>query len=62
MTISCSPRCAKKEGPGLIRDYVGSTLASSRALGVKVINAGAAMAFKHNCAASGSTTSCPPTG
>jgi formylmethanofuran dehydrogenase subunit A len=37
-----------KEGPGLVRDYVGSTLASSRALGVKVINAGGAMAFKHN--------------
>jgi formylmethanofuran dehydrogenase subunit A len=38
----------EKEDPRLIRDYVGSTLASSRALGVKVINAGAAMAFKHN--------------
>ena len=38
----------EKEGPHLIRDYVGSMLASSRALGVKVINAGAAMAFKHN--------------
>ncbi|MBV9753041.1 MAG: formylmethanofuran dehydrogenase subunit A [Hyphomicrobiales bacterium] len=38
----------EKEGKGAIRDYVGSMLASSRALGVKVINAGAAMAFKHN--------------
>ncbi|MBV9113495.1 MAG: formylmethanofuran dehydrogenase subunit A [Hyphomicrobiales bacterium] len=38
----------EKEGAGPIRDYVGSMLASSRALGVKVINAGAAMAFKHN--------------
>ena len=38
----------EKEGEGAIRDYVGSMLASSRALGVKVINAGAAMAFKHN--------------
>jgi formylmethanofuran dehydrogenase subunit A len=38
----------KQEGADLIRDYVGSTLTSCRALGVKVINAGAAMAFKHN--------------
>ncbi|MBV9568391.1 MAG: formylmethanofuran dehydrogenase subunit A, partial [Hyphomicrobiales bacterium] len=38
----------KKEGAGPIRDYVGSMLTCSRALGVKVINAGAAMAFKHN--------------
>ncbi len=38
----------KKEGPDLLRDYVGSMLASSRGLGIKVINAGAAMAFKHN--------------
>ncbi|MBW0002072.1 MAG: formylmethanofuran dehydrogenase subunit A [Hyphomicrobiales bacterium] len=38
----------EKEGLGAVRDYVSSMLSSSRALGVKVINAGAAMAFKHN--------------
>jgi formylmethanofuran dehydrogenase subunit A len=38
----------RNEGPEAIRDYVASTLASSRALGVKVVNAGGAMAFKHN--------------
>ena len=31
-----------------LRDYVAWTLASSRALGVKVVNAGGAMAFKEN--------------
>ncbi|MFI5013482.1 MAG: formylmethanofuran dehydrogenase subunit A [Hyphomicrobiales bacterium] len=36
------------EGANVVRDYVGSTLASCRALGVKVVNAGGAMAFKHN--------------
>jgi formylmethanofuran dehydrogenase subunit A len=35
-------------GPEAIRDYVAATVASSRALGVKVVNAGGAMAFKHN--------------
>ena len=36
------------EGAGAVADYVGSTLQSCRALGVKVVNAGGAMAFKHN--------------
>jgi formylmethanofuran dehydrogenase subunit A len=36
------------EDPEAIRDYVAATLASSRALGVKVVNAGGAMAFRHN--------------
>ncbi len=36
------------ESPEAVRDYVASALASSRALGVKVVNAGGAMAFKHN--------------
>ncbi|RFC66807.1 MULTISPECIES: formylmethanofuran dehydrogenase subunit A [Mesorhizobium] len=34
--------------PAMIEDYVSWTVASSRALGVKVINAGAAAAFKDN--------------
>jgi formylmethanofuran dehydrogenase subunit A len=34
--------------PGMIEDYVAWTVASTRALGVKVINAGAAAAFKEN--------------
>jgi formylmethanofuran dehydrogenase subunit A len=34
--------------PAMIEDYVAWTVASSRALGVKVINAGAAAAFKEN--------------
>jgi formylmethanofuran dehydrogenase subunit A len=36
------------EGAGAVADYAGSTLQSCRALGVKVVNAGGAMAFKHN--------------
>jgi formylmethanofuran dehydrogenase subunit A len=36
------------EGPSAVRDYVAWTLATSRALGIKVINAGGAMAFKSN--------------
>ena len=36
------------EGKSAIRDYVAATLASTRGLGVKVINAGAAAAFKYN--------------
>ena len=34
--------------PDMIEDYVAWTVASTRALGVKVINAGAAAAFKEN--------------
>ncbi|MGC4025981.1 MAG: formylmethanofuran dehydrogenase subunit A [Mesorhizobium sp.] len=34
--------------PAMVEDYVSWTVASSRALGVKVINAGAAAAFKEN--------------
>jgi len=34
--------------PAMIEDYVAWTVASTRALGVKVINAGAAAAFKEN--------------
>jgi len=37
-----------KASPIMIEDYVAWTVASSRALGVKVINAGAAAAFKEN--------------
>ncbi|MCO5064507.1 MAG: formylmethanofuran dehydrogenase subunit A [Rhizobiaceae bacterium] len=37
-----------KASPAMIEDYVAWTVASSRALGVKVINAGAAAAFKEN--------------
>jgi formylmethanofuran dehydrogenase subunit A len=37
-----------KASPAMIEDYVSWTIASSRALGVKVINAGAAAAFKEN--------------
>ncbi|MDH6234377.1 formylmethanofuran dehydrogenase subunit A [Mesorhizobium soli] len=37
-----------KASPVMIEDYVAWTVASSRALGVKVINAGAAAAFKEN--------------
>ena len=36
------------EGPGAIRDHVAWTLQSTRALGVKVINAGGVAAFKDN--------------
>src|SRR5205814_2443104 len=36
------------EGPSAVRDYVAWTLATSRALGIKVINAGGAIAFKSN--------------
>ncbi len=36
------------EGPGAIRDHVAWTLHSTRALGVKVINAGGVAAFKDN--------------
>ncbi|MGO9134312.1 MAG: formylmethanofuran dehydrogenase subunit A, partial [Methylovirgula sp.] len=35
-------------GPAAIADYVGSTLNATKGIGVKCINAGAAMAFKHN--------------
>lgn len=37
-----------RASPRMIEDYVAWTVASSRALGVKVINAGAAAAFKEN--------------
>jgi formylmethanofuran dehydrogenase subunit A len=36
------------ESPSAVRDYVAWTLATSRALGIKVINAGGAVAFKSN--------------
>ena len=38
----------RREGANAIRDYVGWTLATSRGLGIKVINAGGAEAFKNN--------------
>lgn len=38
------------EGPGAVRDYVALMLATSRGLGVKVINAGGAAAFKEGIA------------
>jgi formylmethanofuran dehydrogenase subunit A len=37
-----------REGPAAIADYVATTLAATKGLGVKCINAGAAVAFKHN--------------
>jgi formylmethanofuran dehydrogenase subunit A len=37
-----------KESPAAIRDYVAATLGATKALGLKVINAGAATAFKYN--------------
>jgi formylmethanofuran dehydrogenase subunit A len=37
-----------KQGPDAVRDLVGLTLATSRGLGVKVVNAGGAAAFKEN--------------
>ena len=36
------------DSPAAIRDYVAATLAASKGLGIKVINAGAAAAFKYN--------------
>lgn len=41
----------RKGGAAAIRDYVAWTLDTSRALGIKVINAGAAAAFKANARA-----------
>jgi formylmethanofuran dehydrogenase subunit A len=38
----------RKEGAAAIRDYVAWTLAATRSLGLKVINAGGAAAFKEN--------------
>lgn len=40
-------------GPAAIRDHVASTLQTTRALGIKVINAGGAAAFKDNVRAFG---------
>lgn len=40
-------------GPTAIADYVGATLNATKAIGLKCINAGAAMAFKHNVRAFG---------
>ena len=37
-----------REGPAAVRDYVAATLSATKALGLKVINAGAATAFKYN--------------
>ena len=38
----------RRESAAAVRDYVAWTLATSRGLGIKVINAGGAEAFKHN--------------
>ncbi|MBV8840093.1 MAG: formylmethanofuran dehydrogenase subunit A [Alphaproteobacteria bacterium] len=38
----------RRESAAALRDYVAWTLATSRGLGIKVINAGGAEAFKHN--------------
>jgi formylmethanofuran dehydrogenase subunit A len=38
----------RRESADALRDYVAWTLAASRGLGIKVINAGGAEAFKHN--------------
>src|SRR5215813_7718115 len=38
----------RREGPDAMRDYVAWTLATSRGLGIKVINAGGVAAFKDN--------------
>jgi formylmethanofuran dehydrogenase subunit A len=38
----------RKEGAAAVRDYVAWTLAATRSLGIKVINAGGAAAFKEN--------------
>lgn len=38
----------RREGGEAVRDYIAWTLATSRALGIKVINAGGAAAFKDN--------------
>ena len=38
----------KQESAAAVRDYVGWTLDVTRALGIKVVNAGGAMAFKSN--------------
>ena len=38
----------RREGPDAMRDYVAWTLAASRGLGIKVINAGGVAAFKDN--------------
>ncbi|TAL78084.1 MAG: formylmethanofuran dehydrogenase subunit A [Beijerinckiaceae bacterium] len=35
-------------GPAAVADYVGATLNATKSIGVKCINPGAAMAFKHN--------------
>lgn len=37
-----------KEGPDAVADYVSATLGAARGLGVKVVNAGGAAAFKEN--------------
>ncbi|HML14581.1 MAG TPA: formylmethanofuran dehydrogenase subunit A [Xanthobacteraceae bacterium] len=37
-----------KESPDAVRDYVAWTLETTRAIGIKVVNAGGAMAFKAN--------------
>jgi formylmethanofuran dehydrogenase subunit A len=38
----------RKQGAAAVRDYVAWTLAATRSLGIKVINAGGAAAFKEN--------------
>jgi formylmethanofuran dehydrogenase subunit A len=43
----------KRESPDAVRDYVAWTLATSRSLGIKVVNPGGAAAFKANARAFG---------
>ena len=48
MTIICLVCCKPREGDAAIEDYVAWTLEMSRGLGIKVVNAGGAAAFKDN--------------
>ena len=48
MTIICSASCTPRRATTAIADYVAWTLATSRSLGIKVVNAGGAAAFKEN--------------
>ena len=47
-TTSCSPCCANRKARQLSATSSGWTLDVTRALGIKVVNAGGAMAFKSN--------------
>src|SRR5215211_3386342 len=51
----------RKESASAVRDYVAWTVATSRSLGIKVINAGGAAAFKANARAFHLMTSCRST-